>query len=131
MSLTPELRRGVDQIRDYLWAGGYPDPMQNAEQLSFLFFFYLFESTDAAKVRAAKRPGAPAYTSIFEGEWTLRNPLNARERGSETVPADLLRWSSWANALNGAPLVTWARDEVFPFYAEIARNGVTNFLVDI
>jgi len=128
MPLTPELRRGVDQIRDYLWAGGYPDPMQNAEQLSFLFFFYLFESADATKVRAARRPGAPAYTSIFDGEWTLRNPLNARERGSETVPADLLRWSSWANALNGAPLVTWARDEVFPFYAEIARNGVTNFL---
>ena len=31
--------------------------------------------------------------------------------------------SSWANALNGEPLVSWVRDEVFPFYA-----GVTDFM---
>lgn len=128
MPLTPELRRGVDQIRDYLWAGGYPDPMQNAEQLSFLFFFYLFETADAAKVRAAKRPGAAPYTSIFDGEWELRNPLNASEKGVTTVSRELLRWSSWANALNGDRLVIWVRDEVFPFYAEIAGNGATNFM---
>lgn len=128
MPLTPELRRGVDQIRDYLWAGGYPDPMQNAEQLSFLFFFYLFESADAAAVRRARRPGSAPHASIFDGEWTLRNPLNARERGAETIPRELLRWSSWANALTGDRLVMWVRDEVFPFYAEIAANGVTNFM---
>jgi hypothetical protein len=32
------MRRKVDQIRDYLYGGGYPDPLTNAEQLSFLFF---------------------------------------------------------------------------------------------
>ena len=32
MPLTPELRRAIDRIRDYLFAGGYPDPAQNAEQ---------------------------------------------------------------------------------------------------
>ena len=127
MPLTPELRHAVDQIRDYLWAGGYPDPMQNAEQLSFLFFFYLFESADAARLRAARRPGAPPYTSVFAGEWTLRNPINARA-GETTVPCDRLRWSSWARALNGDRLVTWVRDEVFPFYAEVAGNGPTNFM---
>jgi type I restriction enzyme M protein len=35
------MRRKVDQIRDYLYGGGYPDPLSNAEQLSFLFFFYM------------------------------------------------------------------------------------------
>ena len=128
MPLTPELRRGIDRIRDYLFGGGYPNPAQNAEQLSFLFFFYMFETADAARVRAARRPGAAAYASAFGGEWTLRNPRNARTPGEETVPRGSLRWSSWANALNGERLVTWVREEVFPFYAEVAAEGVTDFM---
>ena len=127
MPLTPELRRSIDQIRDYLYGGGYPNPAQNAEQLSFLIFFYMFESMDAARLRAARRPGAPEYTSSFEGEWKLKNPLNAKVEGEKTAPKDLLRWSNWANGLNGEPLVTWVRDEVFPFYADIAKKGATNF----
>ena len=128
MPLTPELRRGIDRIRDHLYGGGYPNPAQNAEQLSFLIFFYMFEAADAARVRAARRPGAEVYASAFEGEWTLRNSRNARAPGEETVPRDTLRWSSWANALNGEPLVSWVREEVFPFYAGVAAAGVTDFM---
>ena len=128
MPLTPELRRGIDRIRDYLFGGGFPDPAQNAEQLSYFFFFYMFEAADAARVRAARRPGAEDYAGAFEGEWNLRNPRNARVSGEETVPRDTLRWSSWANALNGERLVSWVREEVFPFYASVAAEGVTNFM---
>ncbi len=46
MPLTPEIRQKIDQIRDYLYGGGYPDPMNNAEQLAFLFYFYLSEGQD-------------------------------------------------------------------------------------
>ena len=35
MALTADLRRGIDAIRDYLLGGGFPDPMANAEQLSY------------------------------------------------------------------------------------------------
>ena len=128
MPMTPELRRGIDRIRDYLFGGGYPNPAQNAEQLSFLIYFYMYEAADAARIRTARRPGAKLYTSAFAGDWTLRNPRNAREPGIETVPRDLLRWSSWAQALNGERLVTWVREEVFPFHAELAANGVTDFM---
>ena len=128
MPLTPELRRGIDRIRDYLFGGGYPNPAQNAEQLSFLFFFYMYEAADAARVRAARRPGAEPYSSAFDGDWTLRNPRNARTPGEETVSRGTIRWSSWANALNGERLVTWVREEVFPFYAEVAEAGVTDFM---
>ena len=127
MPLTPELRRGIDRIRDYLFGGGYPNPAQNAEQLSFLFF-YMFEAADAARVRAARRPGAEVYASAFDGEWPLRNPRNARAPGEGTVPRGALRWSSWANALNGERLVAWVREEVFPFYAGVAAGGVTDFM---
>ena len=126
--MTPELRRGIDRIRDYLFGGGYPNPAQNAEQLSFLIYFYMYEAADAARVRAASRPGAEPYISVFEGNWNLSNPRNAREPGVEVVPRELLRWSSWAHALNGERLVNWVREEVFPFHAELAAGGVTDFM---
>ena len=128
MPMTPDLRRGIDRIRDYLFGGGYPNPAQNAEQLSFLIYFYMYEAADAARVRAARRPDATAYTSAFEGEWTLRDRRNAREPGAATVPREHLRWSSWALALNGERLVNWVREEVFPFHAELAAHGVTDFM---
>lgn len=71
MPLTPDLRRSIDQIRDYLYGGGYPDPVSNAEQLSFLFFFYLVEGIDADNQRRAKVLKT-AYQPLFEGEWKLR-----------------------------------------------------------
>ena len=36
--------------------------------------------------------------------------------------------ANWANALNGERLVAWVREEVFPFYAEVAAGGVTDFM---
>ncbi len=128
MPMTPELRRGIDRLRDYLFGGGYPNPAQNAEQLSFLIYFYLYEAADAARGRASQRPGAAPYTSVFKGEWELRDPRNAPESGVGAVPRELLRWSSWAHALNGERLVHWVREEVFAFHAEIAANGVTDFM---
>ena len=128
MPMTPELRHGIDRIRDYLFGGGYPNPAQNAEQLSFLIYFYMYEAADAARVRAAQRPGATEYDSAYEGEWTLCDPRNAREPGAATVSRELLRWSSWAHALNGERLVNWVREEVFAFHAGIAADGVTNFM---
>jgi type I restriction enzyme M protein len=127
MPLTPDMTQKVEQIRDYLFGGGYPNPLSNAEQLSFLFFFYLFEQIDEDNVVLAEEYGRE-YTSAYVGEWKLRNPLNAAEKGQETLPKERMRWSIWARGLNGEPLVRWLRDEVFPFYAEIAEKSAMNFM---
>ena len=128
MPFTPDMRRGIDQIRDYLYGGGYPDPVSNAEQLSFLFFFYLIEGLDqenADRARAAKRP----HESLFAGPaWTLRNPLNAPTKDEVAVPRSRFRWSVWARGMSGGALVTFVRDEVFPFYAEVAERSAVNFM---
>src|SRR5271166_4430715 len=100
MPMTPEMRRSLDQIRDYLYGGGYPDPVSNAEQLSFLFLFYLIEGIDAeneARAKVLKQ----LHTSIFKGDWTLKNPLNARTKGETTIPRERFRWSVWARGLSG------------------------------
>lgn len=127
MPLTPEMRQSIDQIRNYLYGGGYPDPMSNAEQLSFLFFFYLIEGIDAEntmKARVMKQP----YESLFAGEWTLRNPLNAPDVKTKTIAKERFKWSVWAKGLNGEALVRFVRDEVFPFFAEVAERSAFNFM---
>ena len=127
MPLTPEVRQKIDQIRDYLYGGGYPDPMNNAEQLAFLFYFYLSEGQDREGISRA-RISKTKYTSAYEGKWTLKNPLNAPKEGQKTIPKEQLRWSIWAKALSGENLVRFVRDEVFAFHTEIAANGAVNFM---
>jgi len=126
MPFTPDMRRKVDQIRDYLYGGGYPDPLSNAEQLSFLFFFYMIEGIDAANLRQAKATGRK-HGSLFAGEWTLKNPLNAPAKGDATVPRDWLRWSKWCDR-SGEGLVTFVRDEVFPFFGGIGDEFGLSFM---
>ena len=127
MPLTPDMRRDVDQIRNYLFGGGYPDPVSNAEQLAFLFFFYLVEGIDAenqARAKVLKQP----YTSMFDGFWTLKNPLNAPSKGETTISKDRFRWSIWATGLSGEPLVRFLRDEVFAFFTVVAGGSAVNFM---
>jgi type I restriction enzyme M protein len=126
MALTPELRKGIDQIRNYLFGGGYPDPMSNAEQLSFLFFFYLIEGLDYDNQLRAKAT-KQEYKSMFDGEWAVVNPLNSPDKKS-TIPADHLRWSVWAKGMTGEQLVRFMREEVFPFYTSIADKSAMNFM---
>lgn len=126
MPLTPDMRRSIDQIRDYLFGGGYPDPVSNAEQLSFLFFFYLVEGIDAENKMKAKVLKTP-YESLFAGDWTIKNPLNA-EHGQTTIPRDRFRWSVWAKGLSGEALVRFLRDEVFAFFAEMGEAAAHNFM---
>jgi type I restriction enzyme M protein len=62
----------------------------------------------------------------------LRNPLNAPALGAtasgNSIPRDRFRWSQWARALSGENLSRFLRDEVFPFYADVAGKGAVNFM---
>jgi type I restriction enzyme M protein len=127
MPLTADMRRAIDQIRDYLFGGGYPDPVANAEQLSFLFFFYLVEGIDKENAMRAKVLKQP-YESLFAGEWKLKNPLNAPAKDVKTINKDHFRWSVWAKGLSGEALVRFVRDEVFAFFAELGEKSAHNFM---
>ena len=128
MPLTPQLRQDIDDIRNYLFGGGYPDPVANAEQLAFLFFFYLAEGLDQ-QAQARARLSKQAPVSVYDGKWKLRNPLNAAAfGGGETLPRERFRWSQWARVLTGENLVRFLRDEVFSFYTEMAGQSAVNFM---
>ena len=134
MSLTAQLRQDIDDISNYLFGGGYPDPVSNTEQLAFLFFFYLADGLDT-QAQARARLQKLTVPSIYSGQWTLRNPLNAPVMGvsgsvtaGNSIPRERFRWSSWARALTGENLSRFLRDEVFPFYTEVAAASATNFM---
>jgi type I restriction enzyme M protein len=128
MSLTPLLRQDIDDISNYLFGGGYPDPVSNTEQLAFLFFFYLADGLDT-QAQARARLIKKTVASIYGGDWKLRNPLNAVALGGgDIIPRERFRWSQWARALSGENLARFMRDEVFPFYAEVASKSATNFM---
>jgi type I restriction enzyme M protein len=127
MPLTSDMRRDIDQIRNYLFGGGYPNPMANAEQLSFLFFFYLIEGIDAENAQRASVL-KQKYESVFAGDWELKNPLNAPKKGDTSIPRSRFRWSVWAHGLSGEALVRFVQDEVFAFFEEVADRSATNFM---
>ncbi|WP_076997418.1 class I SAM-dependent DNA methyltransferase [Variovorax sp. KK3] len=141
MPLTADMRRSIDQIRDYLFGGGYPDPVSNAEQLCFLFFFYLVHNIDSEATGNADVMDM-SFQSLFEGDWELRNPANAQitsthdgwmpltanDTGAPRIPRSCFRWSVWAHQLSGDELVRFVRDEVFPFFAEISERSAHDFM---
>jgi hypothetical protein len=131
MPFTPDMRRKVDQIRDYLYGGGYPDPLSNAEQLSFLFFFYMIEGIDAANLRQAKATGRD--TSLFAGDWTLRNPMNAPAKSIESLVAerspckrgDLLPdWSDYLKAVSVFKTPSTFKDTLRRRLVNLAERGL-------
>src|SRR5258706_996064 len=127
MPLTADMRRQIDQVRDYLFGGGYPNPMANAEQLSFLFFFYLIEGIDAENAQRSKVL-KQKYESLFAGNWELKNPLNAPRKGDASISKERFRWSVWARGLSGEALVRFVQDEVFAFFEELGEQTAHNFM---
>lgn len=120
MTLNSNFRSKIDQIRKYLYAGGFPNPLENAVQLSYFFYFNLIEKNDEnLKSRDSK------YQSIFEGKWKLKNSINSFD-GKKEILCEKLRWSVWSNSLSGENLITFVRDEVFPFYELKSSSGFHN-----
>jgi type I restriction enzyme M protein len=80
-------------------------------------------------------PFVPVRPELVEGhdQWAsiLRQAQDERDsqaRTDFTIPRDRFRWSQWARALSGENLARFVRDEVFPFYAEVAGNSAVNFM---
>ena len=89
MPITSQTSNKIDKIRNYLFGSGFEDPLTNAEQLSFLFFFYLFEFTDKNNINLNKN-----YKSIFNGNSKINNSQNQRNK-KDYIANDFFRWSNW------------------------------------
>ena len=59
---------------------------------------------------------------------TAKNLNNADKSGK--IDKEKFRWSAWAVGMAGEALVSFVREEVFPFYAEITYETANDFLRD-
>jgi hypothetical protein len=64
---------------------------------------------------------------MFDGDWTLKNPLNAPAKGETTIPRPLPLVDLGDRPV-GRTSVRFLRDEVFPFFAEVAGGSAVNFM---
>ena len=124
MPINLEIKSNLEKIRDYLYGGGYPDPLSNAEQLSFLFFFNLYEKLDENLLVKDKN-----YKSIFKGKWKIKNPNNKISK-DEFLDKNTFKWSVWSNSFTGEALVSFVKFEVFPFFSEFGNSLGSNFMED-
>jgi type I restriction enzyme M protein len=60
----------------------------------------------------------------------VAQPVQRAEQGRYgTIGRSDLRWSLWATGLSGENLVRFVRDEVFPFFTEVAADSASvNFM---
>jgi len=103
--LREEYKQKISRLNNYLWTAGLTDPISRIQQMSFLFFLKMLEEQDAALEKEAQLTRR-SYKSIFAGE------------------NEKYRWTNWVHK-TGKELLTFVRDEVFPFMENIS-NGREN-----
>lgn len=103
--MNQDLRRKLDHITDVLWAGGVTNPVTYIEQISYLIFLKLLDEEEAEREQLA-RLGANGH---------------GNQRRLYPDQAERYRWSKW-RFKSGNELVTFVRDEVFPYMASLAKD---------
>jgi type I restriction enzyme M protein len=98
-----ELRERVDKLWTQFWTGGIANPLTVIEQITFLMFARLLDTTEARNENRARRTGKD-FRRIF------------------TDDQQELRWSSFKN-LPGDEMLALVRDKVFPHFRTVALEG--------
>ena len=99
MTIT-QLKSQIDGLRDYLWSSGLPNPADHVEQISYLLFLKMLEERDDARTELL----GDKYKSVFGGK------------------NDKYRWSKLLDK-SGRELLTFVRDELFPFMSKVDSNN--------
>lgn len=103
--LTGELRNRIDKLWEEFWTGGITNPLSVIEQISFLMFARLIDIAESRNERKGKRTGIVSNRIFKDSQQHLR-------------------WSSFKN-LSGPEMLKVVRDEVFPYFKEVAFEGST------
>ncbi len=101
--ITGELRTKIDKLWTEFWTGGIANPLTVIEQISFLMFARLLDSTETREEKKAQRTGKPFRHIFAEDEQELR-------------------WSQFKH-LGGEAMLPFVRDKVFPHFKGVAVDG--------
>ena len=103
--ITGELRQRVDRLWEEFWTGGITNPLTVIEQISFLMFSRMLDIRENLNERKAKRLGGKAKVKM-----------------SFALNQQHLRWANFKQ-LPAPEMLKVIREEVFPHFKEIGRNG--------
>ncbi|MFC1452954.1 type I restriction-modification system subunit M N-terminal domain-containing protein, partial [Verrucomicrobiota bacterium] len=99
--MNPEIRQKISAIIDKLWAGGLTDPITYIVQLSYLIYLKMLDDEESRR----------------------QHRIRATGKGKSLFPqqASRFRWKEW-RFKSGPDLVTFLRDEVFPYMASLVED---------
>lgn len=69
--ITGELKNKVDKLWEMFWTGGFANPLDVIEQITYLMFIRDLDQTDNARQKESVMLGIP-YASMFEGKEQLK-----------------------------------------------------------
>lgn len=101
--ITGELKSRIDKLWAEFWTGGVANPLTVIEQITFLMFSRLLDTTESRNEKKAARTGKPFKRIFAEDEQELRWS-QFKQRGAD----DMLRI---------------VRDRVFPHFKTVAMEG--------
>jgi type I restriction enzyme M protein len=103
--ITGPLKSQVDKLWTEFWTGGITNPLTVIEQISFLAFARLLDMRESVDEKKHNRvnPDKP-FKGLFK---------KSEQR---------LRWSSFKN-LGGEEMLKVVRDEVFPHFRQLGKEG--------
>lgn len=101
--ITGELKSRINKLWEEFWTGGVTNPLTVIEQITFLMFSRLLDTTESRNEKKAARTGKPFKRIFAEDEQELRWS-QFKQKGAD----DMLRI---------------VRDRVFPHFKSVALEG--------
>ena len=111
--LTGELRSQIDSIWNAFWSGGFSNPLEVMEQITYLLFLRRLDDLHTLKENKSLRLGKPIERRIF--------PQGQDAKGRDYID---LRWSRFKN-FAPAEMFTVVDEHVFPFLRGMGGDGST------
>ena len=109
--MNTELRNRIDSLWEVFWTGGITNPLEVAEQMTYLMFIHDLDDADTKRAKESAMLGLP-YQSIFAEEIQI---------GDRTIAGSQLKWSVFHDFL-AAKMYAVMQEWVFPFIKNLHGN---------
>ncbi len=109
--MNNELRNKIDSLWEIFWTGGITNPLDVAEQMTYLMFIHDLDDADTMRAKEAAMLGLP-YQSVFADEVQI---------GDRRIAGNQLKWSVFHD-FPAAKMYSVVQEWVFPFIKNLHGN---------
>ena len=109
--MDTELRNRIDSLWEIFWTGGITNPLEVAEQMTYLMFIHDLDDADSMRAKEAAMLGLP-FQSVFADEVQI---------GDRKIDGRQLKWSVFHD-FPASKMYTTVQEWVFPFIKNLHGN---------